>query len=69
MEPARTFFGVEKFRRVVRKGHLQEAALLDAGWVIDLLQRLNWPVHPNLQQSYERLSAHLQVDEAFFARE
>lgn len=69
MEPARTFPGVEKFRRVVRSGRLQEAALLDVGWGIELLQRLTWPIHPNLQQSYERLSAHLQVDDAFFARE
>jgi predicted HD superfamily hydrolase involved in NAD metabolism len=60
--------GRERLRSVVYRGKIQEAALLQCGWLIEYLQEQGVPVHPNLLNQFEALSAELETTESFFVR-
>lgn len=60
--------GRERLKRVVYGGCIEEAALLQCGWLIEYLQGQGVPVHPNLANRFEALSAELGATESFFAR-
>lgn len=60
--------GRERLKRVVYGGRIEEAALLQCGWLIEYLQEQGVPVHPNLVNQFEALSAELGVTESFLTR-
>jgi predicted HD superfamily hydrolase involved in NAD metabolism len=68
LAPIHEWKGKEKLRRVVWAGRMDEAALLQSGWLIEFFEQRGIPVHPNLMESYETLSAKLGVDDSFFER-
>jgi len=60
--------GRERLKSVVYGGRMKEAALLQRGWLIEYLKGQGVPVHPNLANQFEALSAELGADESFFDR-
>lgn len=68
VEPGREWKGVKRLRSVVYAGRLEEAALLQCSWLIRFLPEIGIPVHPNLVENYQSLSARLRVGEAFCER-
>ena len=60
--------GRERLRCVVYGGRIEEAALLQCGWLMEYLQAEEGPVHPNLLSQFEALSGKLGVAESFFVR-
>jgi predicted HD superfamily hydrolase involved in NAD metabolism len=68
LAPAKAWKGMEKFKSVVYAGRIDEAALLQCGWLIEYFQEQNVPVHPNLARQYQALSSKLAVPESFFDR-
>jgi HD superfamily phosphohydrolase YqeK len=60
--------GRERLRCVVYGGCIEEAALLQCGWLIEYFQAEEVPVHPNLLSQFEALSGKLGVSESFFVR-
>lgn len=60
--------GRERLKRVVYGGRIEEAALLQCGWLIEYLERQGVPVHPNLANRFAALSAELGATESFFTR-
>ena len=67
-EPGRSFLGVQKLRRMVLAGYLQEAALLMSAWLIEYFPKANIPTHPNFIHIRDHLSAQIGVDSDFFER-
>jgi hypothetical protein len=59
---------MRKLESVAYAGKLEKAALLQAGWLIEYFQELNIPVSPTLADSFQTLSAKLNVDDEFFRR-
>ena len=57
-----------KLRATAYGGQMEEAALLQCHWLIEYLQGLRVPVHPNVVKTHESLLAKLKVNEAFFVR-
>jgi predicted HD superfamily hydrolase involved in NAD metabolism len=68
LAPATAWPGMEKLRRVVYTGRMDEAALLQCRWLIEHFQEQSVPVHPNLVRQYHALSSRLVVPECFFDR-
>jgi predicted HD superfamily hydrolase involved in NAD metabolism len=68
LAPARPWTGMDKLRHTAYAGRVREAALLQAGWVIEYFDETGIPIHPYLARDFERLSAELDVDDTFFAR-
>ena len=68
LAPIHEWKGMNKFRSVVYAGRMEEAALLQCGWLIEYFRESNVPVHPNLVKKYEILSDKLKVNVAFFER-
>jgi len=66
--PMHKWHGMKKLKSVVYAGRLEEAALLQCHWLIEYLQGLSVPVHPNFVQCSELLASKLGVDESFFVR-
>jgi hypothetical protein len=60
--------GMKKLRSVVYAGRMEEAELLQCGWLIEYFRESNVPVHPNLVKKYEILSKKLKVNAAFLER-
>jgi predicted HD superfamily hydrolase involved in NAD metabolism len=69
LAPARAWTGMDKLRRTAYAGRVREAALLQAGWVIEYFGEIGVPIHPNLARDFECLSAELEVGGAFFERQ
>jgi hypothetical protein len=59
---------MKKLRSVVYEGAVDEAALLQCGWLIEHFHEQRIPVHPNLERQYEELLANQVVTESFFDR-
>lgn len=68
LAPAKTWKGMDRFKRVVYAGRMDESALLQCGWLIEYFQEQGVPVHPNLARQYQALSSKLAVPESFFDR-
>lgn len=68
LAPVKEWHGMNKLRSTVFAGKLDEAVLLQCGWLTEYLNERNIPVHPILTSQFETLSTRLQVDGAFFER-
>ena len=68
LAPSREWVGMRKLKTVVYRGEMEEAALLQSRWVIELFEEIGIPIHPNLVRVFRELSAKLGVDSSFFER-
>ena len=68
LAPVKDWQGMKRLGATAYGGQMEEAALLQCHWLIEYLQDLRVPVHPNLVKTRELLLAKLRVDEAFFKR-
>jgi predicted HD superfamily hydrolase involved in NAD metabolism len=68
LAPARAWPGMQKLKSIVYAGYLDEAALLQCGWLLEYFHEINLPIHPNLTASFQTLSAKLKVNGTFFER-
>jgi len=66
LAPVEAWEGVQKLKRWVYAGQLDEASLLHCAWSIDYFREVGVPLHPNLQKEFAALSAKIPVSEAFF---
>jgi predicted HD superfamily hydrolase involved in NAD metabolism len=64
--PVEAWEGIQKLKRLVYAGRLEEASLLHCGWSIDYFREIGVPLHPNLQREFAALSTKLAVSGAFF---
>lgn len=69
LAPVKAWLGMPKLRHVVYAGRLEEATLLQSVWLIEYFQQTDIPIHPHVEQTVVELSAKLQVEAGFFARE
>jgi predicted HD superfamily hydrolase involved in NAD metabolism len=68
LAPVRPWNGIDKLRRVTYAGEWQDAALLLTNWLIEYLQELDIPVHPNLPANLTRLANGQDLSPTFFSR-
>ena len=68
LAPSREWVGQRRLKAVVYAGEMEQAALLQSGWVIEFFPEVGIPIHPNLERVFRELSAKLGVDDAFFTR-
>ena len=68
LAPSREWKGMKRLRDVVFAQRVDEAALLQCGWLIEYFQEQRVPVHPNLTRQFHVLSSALAVSKAFFDR-
>lgn len=68
LAPSQPWHGMKKFKSVVYAKQVEEATLLQCGWLIDYFQEQGVPVHPNLAGQYQDLSSNLAVSKSFFNR-
>lgn len=68
LAPIQQWKGMKRLRSVVYAKRVEEATLLQCGWLIEYLQEQRIPVHPNLARQYQVLSSKLAVTESFFER-
>jgi predicted HD superfamily hydrolase involved in NAD metabolism len=68
LAPVEAWEGIQKLKRWVYAGRLDEAVLLHCAWSIDYFQEIGAPLHPNLRREYAALSTRLAVDDTFFSR-
>ena len=57
---------MKKLEATAFDGRMEEAALVQCHWLIEYLQDLRVPVHPNLARTHESPLAKLTVNETFF---
>jgi predicted HD superfamily hydrolase involved in NAD metabolism len=68
LAPSQEWKGMRKLKGVVYARRPEEAALLQAGWLIEYFQEQRVPVHPRLARQYQVLVSKLAVAESFFDR-
>ena len=68
LAPVRVWPGLDKLRRVTYSGEWQDAALLLTRWLMEYLQELDIPVHPNLPANLALLANGNELSPAFFSR-
>jgi len=68
LAPSKEWKGMRKLKSVVYAGRVEEAALLQSGWLIEYFREQAIPIHPNLLNDYRVLSARLDVTDSFFER-
>lgn len=68
LAPTRNWKGVKKLRSVVYGGHMEKAALLLTGWLMEYFREVETPVHPNIVRIHHQLSATVDADKRFFNR-
>ena len=68
LAPVQEWKGMRKLKSIVYAGRMEEAALLQSGWLIEYFEEQSIPVHPNLVKKFQALSAKLSVTNSFFAR-
>jgi predicted HD superfamily hydrolase involved in NAD metabolism len=68
LAPSKNWLGMKKFKYTVYEGRMEEAALLQCGWFMEYAQQIGIPLHPHLTDTFQSLSAKLNVDETFFER-
>ena len=68
LAPVKEWKGMKKLESFVYAGRMEEAALLQCGWLIEYLQEIDIPVHPSLTKNFQALSAKLRVADLFFER-
>lgn len=61
--------GIKKFKRIVYACRIEEAVLLQCGWLIEFLNEIGVPIHPNLTKNFESLSDKLLPSVSFFERQ
>lgn len=66
LAPVEAWEGIQKLRRLVYAGWLEEASLLHCGWSIDYFHVISVPIHPNLQREFAELSNKMVVSDTFF---
>jgi predicted HD superfamily hydrolase involved in NAD metabolism len=66
--PSREWKGMKKLKNVVYARRVDEAALLQCGWLIEYFEEQRVPVHPNLRRQYQTLSGKLGATQSFFDR-
>ena len=68
LSPVQEWRGMRKLKSIVYAGRIEEAALLQSGWLVEYFEEQGIPVHPNLAKSFQVLSAKLSVTDSFFER-
>jgi len=68
LAPSQEWTGRKRLRGLVYAGRMDEAVLLQSRWLIEFFRERGIPVHPNLLESYQRLSARLGAGDSFFER-
>jgi HD superfamily phosphohydrolase YqeK len=68
LAPTHDWTGMKRLRAVMFAGKMQEAALLQVGWLIEYFNELDIPIHPTLEKKFNALSAKLGVSNSFFER-
>lgn len=68
LAPSKEWKGMRKLKSVVYAGRVEEAALLQSGWLIEYFREQDIPIHPNLLNGFHALSARLGVTNSFFER-
>ncbi|MGB8648927.1 MAG: bis(5'-nucleosyl)-tetraphosphatase (symmetrical) YqeK [Anaerolineae bacterium] len=68
LAPVNDWKGMRRLKSIVYTGQLQEAALLQSGWLIEYFREIGLPIHPTLDNNFCSLSTQLQVNDSFFER-
>ena len=69
LAPIRQWTGMDRLKEVVYAGHMEKGALLLCGWLIELFQLCQVPIHLNLVDNFLGLALKLNIrDDSFFAR-
>ena len=68
LAPSQEWKGIKKFGSMVYAKKIDEASLLQCGWLIEYFQEQGIPVHPNLVNQHQVLSIKLGVTRSFFER-
>ncbi len=68
LAPSRQWLGMKKLKSVVYSGHIEQAALLQTGWLLEYFGEIGVPIHPVLQKTFQVLSTKLRVTDSFFER-
>lgn len=68
LAPTHDWPGMKRLREVMFAGQLDEASLLQCGWLIEYLQELKVPTHPVLERKFNALSEKLGVTNSSFER-
>lgn len=66
LAPVEAWEGMQKLKRWIYSGRLEEARLLHCAWSIDYFREVDVPLHPNLQREFTALSTKLVVSDTFF---
>lgn len=68
LAPVREWKGMKKLKYLIYQGRLTEAELLQIGWLLEYLETLHIPIHPEMKTRFQQLSADLEATDAFFER-
>lgn len=68
LAPIQEWRGMRKLKDTVYAGQIEEAALLQSGWLVEYFRKENIPVHGDLLREFNTLSAKLKVTDSFFER-
>ena len=68
LSPVQEWRGMRKLKSMVYAGRIEEAALLQSGWLVEYFKEQGIPIHPNLAKRFQVLSAKLGVADSFFER-
>lgn len=68
LAPVTEWKGMKKFKSVVYAGQMEEAHLLQCGWLIEFFQEKQVPIHPHVTRQHRELSHKLGVAASFFER-
>ncbi len=66
--PVQEWKGMRKLKQMIYDGRIEEATLLQSGFLIEYLREQQIPVHPALEQNFNSPSAQLRVPDSFFER-
>ena len=59
--------GVERLRKIVYAGRMEEGAFFETGWLIHFFEGQNRPVHPNIRRIHRELGEKLDLDDRFLS--
>jgi predicted HD superfamily hydrolase involved in NAD metabolism len=68
LAPSQPWEGMRKLKDTAYGGRMEEAALLQCGWLLEYFEEKAIPVHPHLEANYQTLFVRLGVDGSFFER-
>lgn len=68
LAPIKEWNGIKRLKSLVYAGQMEEAVLLQCGWLIEFFNEIGVPIHPNLTRNFQLLSVKLSVADSFFER-